>query len=98
MFQLSAVIAQCCNWCLDLAERTPRWQGLVIQALAGLGFVAVAILAPSWVLIAYWVVVLGPVGVFGAAHHSVRKKRDKIRQNQQKQLQKTTKFIGRFKQ
>ncbi|WP_109312969.1 hypothetical protein [Ruegeria sp. AU67] len=97
MYQLSAVMAWCYNWCLTRAERMPRWQGYVIEILAALGLIAVAILAPNWVLFTYWVIVCSPVSVFGAAHHSVWKKRDEIWRDQQNQLQKTKSLIGRSK-
>ncbi|WP_424831943.1 hypothetical protein [Ruegeria sp.] len=81
MYQLSAVMAWCYNWCLDRAERMPRWQGYAIQVLAVFTFVAVIIFAPNWVVFTYWVVVLGPLSVFCAAHRSVWKKRDETRRD-----------------
>lgn len=75
----------------------PRWQGYAIHALAIIGLLAISIFAPGWIILAYWLLVLGPVEVFVFAHHKVWKKRDQIKASQVSQLKKTQGLLKGFK-
>jgi hypothetical protein len=98
MYQLSALMAGFYNWCLTRAERMPRWQGFAITGVAILGFVVSALFAPNRWIFVYWLLVLGPVAVFGHAHSRVWKKRDDARSGQDAQMKKTQKLLKGFKQ
>ncbi|MGR3620731.1 hypothetical protein [Pseudophaeobacter sp.] len=97
MYQISAFMAGYYTWCLERAETMPRWQGYAVQALAIIGLLAVSILAPGWLILAYWLLVLGPVEVFAFAHYKIWKKRDQIKASQASQLKKTQGLLKGFK-
>ncbi|MEX0302550.1 MAG: hypothetical protein AB3N24_09015 [Leisingera sp.] len=97
MFQISAFMAWCYNWCLARAERMPRWQGYAINAFALAGFVAVILFAPNWVIFTYWFLVVGPIEVFALAHYRVWKKRDEVQAGRLAQLMQTQSLLKGFK-
>ena len=69
----------------------------LIEFLAIFGLVAVVIFGPNWAILTYWVVVLGPVGVFGVAHSRVWRKRDELRRQQFNSGMRTKGLLDRFK-
>jgi hypothetical protein len=76
MWQLSAWMAGYWNWCIHHAERMPRWKGHAITGVAVFLWMFVVFIADTWVVFATWVIVSGPVAVFGYAHRKVWKQRD----------------------
>ncbi len=83
------------NWCLSKAENMPRWQGHAIEVASVLGFGVVIAMAPTWAFICYFCFVMGPVGVFAAAHRKVWKTRDDQKRSQISNALRTRKLIDR---
>ena len=85
------------NWCLSKAESMPRWQGHAIQIISLLGFAGVTAVAPIWAVVFYYVIVMGLVGVFTAAHRKVWKTRDDQTRSHISNALRTSKLIDRNK-
>ncbi len=93
MYELSAFMTGIYNRCLDHAERSPRWHGNAILAIALSGFAIALFLAPIWVFVSYFVVVIGGVQIYMPAHSKVWTKRDEIRKDQFAKTMKTRKLL-----
>lgn len=93
MWLLSAWMAGYWNWCIHRVKRMPRWKGYAILGVAFFLWMIAVFIAGTWAAVVTWVILSGPVAVFGHAHRKVWKQRDDRKAGQFNAVKKTKKLL-----